>query len=194
MDESNSNEQSEQHLLNPSLNSSSSVPIQHRFSIDSISSTYTKISPLAFSGSSASSATSASSIDSPTSLFSPKPNPPQPSTLPLLSSEPPRSESLANLLPIVSFDRPEDATQVVAHDPFGLHHSEFGFDGFNQRFRWVSQFRPKSSNESHLHEEEDRLIEVPVDSLAGEEPEEPGYWVYLSTYFSYLILILLGCA
>ncbi|KAG0145885.1 hypothetical protein CROQUDRAFT_723191 [Cronartium quercuum f. sp. fusiforme G11] len=136
----------------------------------SSSSPFTKLNPLSFSTSTLSDSSIHSTdsiIDSPISIIKSNPKTIHQN---ILSDLPPKSVTLAKLKPIIAFDPFDQAQQ---QDRFGLKHSEFGFDGLNQNFRWVSQFK---SDSEFIHVTD----------------EEPGYWIYLSTYFSYLILIILG--
>lgn len=80
------------------------------------------------------------------------------------------SHLAASLPPTVSFD---DDPSWIPHpaDPWSLKHSEFGHCD-NQKFRATSVFTPGTSL-------------VPIE-------EEPSYFVYLATYYSYLLLIVIG--
>ncbi|KAA1064511.1 serine palmitoyltransferase component [Puccinia graminis f. sp. tritici] len=122
-----------------------------------------------------------------------------------LSQHPPTSNQLINTKPIISFD-PLSTTATAPPPPpqeTTANHSEFGFDNHNQHYRYISQFRPiLNQNSSSFHSKQELLqstlnndqqtYNISAQDIITQEPEEPGYWVYLSTYFSYLILILLG--
>lgn len=86
------------------------------------------------------------------------------------TSMPLPSHLAASLPPTVSFD---DDPSWIPHpaDPWSLKHSEFGHCD-NQRFRATSVHTPGVSL-------------VPVE-------EEPSYFIYLATYYSYIFLILVG--
>jgi serine palmitoyltransferase len=89
--------------------------------------------------------------------------------------------------PSLSHTAPKDARRIVPSrsfdpdpnwlpdpsDPNSLRHAEFGFDD-DPAHRYTSQWRGA---------ENDKL---------GVNEEEPNYWVYLITYISYLILIVIG--
>lgn len=78
----------------------------------------------------------------------------------------------ATLTPVDSFDRPEDVDFIpFPEDPYSLRHSEYGFDE-NPAHRTTSIYTPGSS-----------LV------ASGEEP---ALSVYLATYLSYAMLILVG--
>ncbi|OAV93280.1 hypothetical protein PTTG_00892 [Puccinia triticina 1-1 BBBD Race 1] len=121
------------------------------------------------------------------SLASDQPKLTQPA--PYLSPHPPSSRQLSSTTPIISFEPPP-----AQHIP--PSHPEFGFDHHNQHFRYISQFRPilnQLSDSFHsLLASKDHTYQIAAQDIITQEPEEPGYWVYLSTYLSYLILILLG--
>ncbi|PLW27748.1 hypothetical protein PCASD_24385 [Puccinia coronata f. sp. avenae] len=89
------------------------------------------------------------------------------------------------------------------HHPDADQHAEFGFDHHNQQHRYISQFRPilkQTALQQHHHQQQhtkhdhdqDHIFHIDAQDILTQDPEEPGYWVYLSTYLSYLILILLG--
>ncbi|KAH9444604.1 hypothetical protein Pst134EB_024865 [Puccinia striiformis f. sp. tritici] len=111
-----------------------------------------------------------------------------------LNEHPPNSLQLSHTLPAISFEPPSA----------DLSHPEFGFDNHNQDHRYISQFRPiLNQNSSSFHFNQDllsstttdhhqQIYQVSANDILTQEPEEPSLWVYLSTYLSYLILILLG--
>lgn len=107
-----------------------------------------------------------------------------------LTHHPPHSTDLINTQPSIAFDN-------------NTQHAEFGFDNHNQQHRYISHFRPilNPNSESYLanqhqlestSQHQQHVYHIAAQHIISQEPEEPGYWVYLSTYLSYLILILLG--
>ncbi|PLW15904.1 hypothetical protein PCANC_14284 [Puccinia coronata f. sp. avenae] len=117
-----------------------------------------------------------------------------------LSLHPPHSSQLLTTVPSVAFDPP---TTNTTHHPDADQHAEFGFDHHNQQHRYISQFRPilkQTALQQHHHQQQhtkhdhdqDHIFHIDAQDILTQDPEEPGYWVYLSTYLSYLILILLG--
>jgi serine palmitoyltransferase len=78
----------------------------------------------------------------------------------------------SRIIPSRSFD-PDPYWVPDPSDPNSLRHAEFGFDD-DPAHRYTSQWRGA---------ENDKL---------GVNEEEPSYWVYLITYISYLILIVVG--
>lgn len=90
-----------------------------------------------------------------------------------LSKYPPKNAN--KIYPARHFDPdpfwipPEEAS-----NPYALNHSEFGYNGPDgYKFQYESRFRPTSG-------------------VGGEEIEEPSHWVYITTYISYIILIVIG--
>ncbi|CAH7687764.1 serine palmitoyltransferase [Phakopsora pachyrhizi] len=131
-----------------------------------------------------------------------------------LTDHPLPSRVLSRLQPIISFDssssdhynQSDSSDNHHHHQPrlaFDLDHQEFGFDNFNQNYRYTSQFRFNQSDHSNdsgsepvsdssIIKNQLNFIQVPISSVCTHSPEEPGYLVYLNTYLSYLILIILG--
>ncbi|PLW51637.1 hypothetical protein PCASD_00575 [Puccinia coronata f. sp. avenae] len=93
-----------------------------------------------------------------------------------LSAHPPNSQKLSLQLPAKSFDHDPDFIPCP-DDPHCLRHSEFGFDPNEQDFMWISQHNP-SSPQNNIHQ----------DTPA----EDAGYFTYLTTYWSYLLVFLIG--
>lgn len=89
-----------------------------------------------------------------------------------LSPEPLSSDALASRLPDKAFDLDPD---FVPHpeDPYCLRHAEFGYDE-NERYRWTSGQG------------------TGTEAWKQDEQIEPPYYTYLTTYLSYLLLILIG--
>ncbi|KAI7962434.1 hypothetical protein MJO28_000528 [Puccinia striiformis f. sp. tritici] len=94
-----------------------------------------------------------------------------------LSVDPPRSQQLAHRLPARSFDSDPDFIPYP-DDPNCLRHAEFGFDPNEQDFMWTSQFKQPSTVKSDKQ-----------DDLSAEDA---GYFTYLTTYWSYVLVILIG--
>ncbi|POW08276.1 hypothetical protein PSHT_09633, partial [Puccinia striiformis] len=94
-----------------------------------------------------------------------------------LSVDPPRSQQLAHRLPARSFDSDPDFIPYP-DDPNCLRHAEFGFDPNEQDFMWTSQFKQPST--------------VKSDKQHDLSAEDAGYFTYLTTYWSYVLVILIG--
>ncbi|KAA1127225.1 serine palmitoyltransferase component [Puccinia graminis f. sp. tritici] len=91
-----------------------------------------------------------------------------------LSSHPPRSKQLLNQSPARSFDLDPDFVPFP-DDPHCLRHAEFGYDPNEHDFMWVSRFTPSTNTKKQ---------EISA--------EDAGYFTYLTTYWSYLLVFLIG--
>ena len=87
-----------------------------------------------------------------------------------LSKYPPRNAS--QLPPARHFDAdPFYVPPALQGDPHALRHSEYGYS--NEKYEYTSQFRKRIG-------------------AGGEDIEEPSHLTYLTTYVSYLVLIIIG--
>lgn len=101
-----------------------------------------------------------------------------PSSNILLKNYPPNSKQLINQPPTKSFDQNPNfipPTTNHQHQDSLLRHSEFGFDPNELDFCWTSQFNPHSTSNTPNH-----------------SPEDAPYFTYLTTYWSYLLVFLIG--
>lgn len=87
-----------------------------------------------------------------------------------LSKYPPKNARL--LPPARHYDAdPFYVPPGLKYDPHALRHAEFGYS--NGVYEYISQYRQSSG-------------------VGGEEIEEPSHFIYLTTYISYLMLIVIG--
>lgn len=87
-----------------------------------------------------------------------------------LSKQPPKQAY--KLTPARHYDAdPFYVPPALKDDPHALRHAEFGYSG--GKYEYTSEFRQSSG-------------------VGGEELEEPSHFIYLTTYISYIFLILIG--
>ena len=100
------------------------------------------------------------------------------------------SDVLAHTKPTKAFDLDPDWIPYP-DDPHSLRHGEYGHD-LDEAFRWTSVFRPDPEMTDGTRDGES--VKVPVESILQDEMVEPPYWVYISVYISFVILLLFGSA
>jgi len=90
----------------------------------------------------------------------------------LLSKHPPKNAHRIN--PTRHFDSdPFYVPEQLKNDPTATRHSEFGHVAHEEKFQYKSHYRHETG-------------------VGGEEIEEPSHFIYLTTYISYLLLIVIG--
>jgi len=95
----------------------------------------------------------------------------------LLKNFPPSSKQLINQQPSKSFDKHPDFIPPTNQLSL-LRHSEFGFDPNELDFCWTSQFNPTTT--------------TTTSNTENHSPEDAPYFTYLTTYWSYLLVFLIG--
>lgn len=86
------------------------------------------------------------------------------------SKHPPKNAN--KILPTRHFDKdPFYVPEELKNDPTATLHAEFGYS--NEKYEYKSQYRQSTG-------------------VGGEEIEEPSHFIYLTTYISYLLLIVIG--
>lgn len=94
----------------------------------------------------------------------------QSEALAYFSKHPPKNAN--KIAPTRHFDKdPFYVPEVLKDDPTATRHAEFGYS--NEKFEYKSQYRQSTG-------------------VGGEEIEEPSHFIYLTTYMSYLLLIVVG--
>lgn len=89
-----------------------------------------------------------------------------------LSKHPPKRSLNRQLVPDRHFDAdPSYVPPALVHDPYATLHAEFGYS--DEKYEYKSQYRQSTG-------------------VGQEEIEEPHYITYLTTYISYLMLIIVG--
>lgn len=106
-----------------------------------------------------------------------------------LFCHPPRSGDLVFQLPSKSFDPPPDLVPTQ-EDSHCLRHSEFGFDANEREFMWKSQADNHPSSLSDYSNGD--VSDDPEESKKEVCCQQAGYFTYLTTYWSYLLLFLIG--
>lgn len=105
-----------------------------------------------------------------------------------LTPLPPHSSGLATRPPDRAFDHDPDYVPYP-DDPYCLRHAEFGHDE-NQQYRWTGYYKAGREATGRTR---DGKAEVPVEDVKTSEPlQEPSLYIYLVTYSSYLMLIVVG--